>query len=52
MENRTIQEYVYELIDLCEKSELPGVDEHIVELKGEILKKFSRNEILQAGIVL
>lgn len=49
---KTIKDYVNELISLCEKSEVPGVQEHIVELKAEIRTKFTRKEILNEGIVL
>lgn len=49
---KTIQDYVYELIDLCERQEMPGVVDHIVELKTEIRQKFTREEILAEGIVI
>lgn len=49
---KTIQDYVNELINLCERQEVPGTEEHIVELKNEIRSKFTRQEILNQGIVL
>ena len=52
MDKWTIGDFVEELILLCEVSELPGIQEKIQTLKQEIKKRFNRNEILSAGIVL